>query len=138
MKRIQFIILALSLLLCITVTGCGKETISSVLDDAIPKEITSIEVSGFYNGSDLELRELTQEEIDDLNTWLSGLSLKHRTYAEGETPNQVYAGGASYSFNINDGELSFSWVFIDKAYILYEGEWYEITNTSKAPLDYAI
>lgn len=70
-----------------------------------------------------------------MNTWVSQLSLKHRTYAEGETPNRVYNGGIRYSFNINDGELLFDWLSIDKAYIVYDGEWYEITNTSTPLLD---
>ena len=83
----------------------------------------------------MEPWELTQAEIEELITWVSQLSLKHRTYAEGKTPNRVYNGGVGYSFNINDGELTFDWASIDKAYILYDGKWYEITNTLTPPLD---
>ncbi len=136
MKRFGFIILALSTLMCIALTGCSKANEVSVITEAIPESITRIEASGFYNG-ELEPWELTQAEIEELNTWVPQLSLKHRTYAEGETPNRVYNGGICYSFNINDGELFFDWVYIDTAYILYDGEWYEITNTLTPPLDLA-
>ena len=60
--------------------------------------------------------------------------MKHRTYAERETPNKVWNGGVSYEFNVNDGEISFAWVHSDKVYILYDSEWYEIMNTSAPPL----
>ena len=137
MKKYHLILLILSALICVVVTGCSsKDTdISSILGDAFPEKITSIEVSGFYNGSALETWELTQEEIEELNVWLSELSLKHRAYAEGEAPNEVWNGGTAYQFNVNDGELSFSWANIDMAYIQYDGEWYEIINESVPPLN---
>ena len=47
----------------------------------------------------------------------------------------MYAGGVCYSFNINGGDMSFTWIYIYKAYIQYNGEWYEITNTTTPPLD---
>lgn len=134
MKKIGFIMLTITILLCSMVTGCSRKDTDPVFADAIPEKITSIEVSGFYNGSDLEPWELTQEQTEELNTWLAELSLKHRTYAEEETPNKVYSGGTSYQFHINDGELTFTWVCIDKAYIWYNDEWYEITNDQTPPL----
>lgn len=137
MKRFGFIVLVLSTLLCTALTGCSKSNDISVINDAIPEEITSIEVSGFHGGSELQPWELTQEEIEELNVWLPELSLEHRTYAKGEAPNEVWNGGTSYRFNVNDGELSFNWVYIDKAYIQYDDEWYEITNTSAPPLGLA-
>lgn len=136
MKKFSSILLTLSILLCFTITGCSNESVSSVIDEVLPESITSIEMSGYYNG-ELEPWELTQTEIDELRIWINQLSLEHRTYAEGETPNRVWNGGTSYGFNVNDGELFFDWVYIDKAYILYDGEWYEITNTLTPPLDLA-
>lgn len=131
MKKLRFVFLELAILLCVTVTGCSNESASSVI--VLPENITSIEMSGYYNG-ELEPSALTQAEIDELGTWITQLSLKHRTYAEGETPNKVWNGGVSYDFNINDGEISFAWVHSDKVYILYDSEWYEIMNTSEPPL----
>ncbi len=135
MKKFSSALLALSILLCFTITGRSRESASSVIGEVLPENITSIEMSGFYNGGELEPWELTQAEIDALRTWIGQLSLKHRTYAEGETPNRVWNGGTSYGFDVNDGEVSFAWAYIDRAYIVYEGEWYEITNTSDPPLD---
>ena len=137
MKKYRLILSMLAVLLCVTVTGCSSKDkgISPILGDVLPEKITSIEVSGFYNGGDLEPWQLTQEEIEELNAWLSELSLKHRTYDEGKAPNEVWNGGSSYQFNVNDGELSFAWVYIDKAYFWYDGERYEIINKSVPPLN---
>ena len=134
MKKYRLILSMLAVLLCITVTGCSSKDkgISPILGDVLPEKITSIEVSGFYIGGDWPV---AQEEIEELNAWLSELSLEHRTYAERKAPNEVWNGGSSYQFNVNDGELSFAWVYIDKAYFRYDGEWYEITNTSAPPLN---
>lgn len=132
MKKFSFILAALSVLLCSAMAVCSRESASSVI--VLPEDITSVEISGFYNGGELEPWTLTQAEIDELSTWIAQLSLEHRTYAEGETPNKVWSGGVSYRFNVNDGEISFSWVSIDKAYILYDSEWYEIVNPSAPPL----
>lgn len=137
MKKYSQILSILVVLLCVMVTGCSSKDngISPILGDALPEKITSIEVSGFYNGGDLEPWELTQEEIEELNAWLSELSLEHRTYDEGKAPNEVWNGGSSYEFDVNDGELSFTWIYIDKAYFRYDGEWYEIINKSVPPLN---
>ena len=135
MKKYDLILPVLAALLGFMMMGCsGVDTGSvSIPGEIIPEKITSVEVSGFYNGSDLEPWTLTQEEIAELGTWFSGLSLKHRTYADGEAPNEVWSGGTSYRFDMNGGEASFAWVYIDKAYIWYDGEWYEITNTEASP-----
>ncbi len=114
MKGLTLLRLGLLMLLCLIVTGCSVENASSVISEAIPENIARIEVSGFYNG-ELEPWELTQAEIEKLNTWITQLSLKHRTYAEGEAPSEVYAGGVCYSFNINGGDMSFTWIYIPES-----------------------
>ena len=103
MKKSHLAALVSSMLSCLIITGCSTENASSVIGEAIPENITRIEASGFYYG-ELEPWELTQAEIEGLDTWIAQLSLKHRTYAEGEAPNEVYAGGVCYRFDINDGE----------------------------------
>lgn len=139
MKKYPLILCILAGLLYLVVTGCsnGRTDIPSILDKALPEKITSIKMSGFYHGSELEPWELTQEEMEELWAWLPKLSLEHRTYAEGEAPNEVWSGGTSYRFQINDGELSFTWSYLDKAYIVYDGVWYEITNDLTPPLGLA-
>lgn len=136
MKKNRFCVFALFVLLCLIVIICvGRRGSSFMISEMIPENITRIEVSGSQNGGELEPWELDQEEIEELTEWLSELSLKHRTYAEGKSPNIIWNGGASYEFNINDGELSFAWLYIDKAYIYYDDEWYVIVNKSEAPLN---
>lgn len=137
MKKYSLFLSILAALLCLMAPGCsrGNTSASSLFGQAFPEDITSIEVSCFYNGSGLEPRELTQEEIEALGTWLSELSLAHRTYGRGEAPNEVWSGGTSCRFDVNSGALSFSWSSIDQAYIVYGGEWYEITNDMTPPLD---
>lgn len=136
MKKNRFYVFALFVLLCLIVIICvGKRGSSFLISEMIPENITRIEVSGFQNGGELEPWELDQEEIEELTEWLSELSLRHKTYGEGKSPNIIWNGGVSYEFNINDGELSFAWLYIDKAYIYYDDEWYVIVNKSEAPLN---
>lgn len=139
MKRYHRILSVLAVSSCLMAAGCssGDTGISSVLGP-LPEEIAGVEMSGFYDGSDFGPQELTQEEIEELDAWLQGLSLEHRTYAEGGAPNEVWSGGTSYRFEVNSGELSFTWAHIDKAYIVYEGEWYEIEDRQIPPFGPAV
>ena len=134
MKKYKFSILALAILLCFSVTACSEnDRISS--DLLIPENITSVELGGGqYNGGWVEPRELSQTEIEDLNTWVSQLSLIHKIFEKGNSPSDL-AGGTAYTFNFNGDETSFSWVDIGtEQYVHYEDEWYEIIDTSDAPL----
>lgn len=139
MKKETIILLMLSVFLCFAVTGCSNESIfhkdtASGLAEMLPENIISIEVSGFYNGGDLQAWELGQDEIEELTAWVTELSLKHCLFDEGKAPNEYWCGGVSYTFDINNGELSFTWIYIDKAYVRYHGEWYEIISSSEPPL----
>ena len=139
MKRFRFIFLGLAILLCVTVTACSGETVpdesaSSIVDELIPDNISSVELSFAYD-TELKTQTLTQTEIEELSAWVSQLSLTHRLFQEGETPSDT-EGGTFYGFSFNDDEMYFAWVDIgSKHFIHYEGEWYEINNTSEPPLD---
>lgn len=134
MNKYKFSILALAILLCLSVTACSEDE-KTASDLLIPENITSVELGGGqYNGGWVEPRELSQTEIEDLNTWVSQLSLIHKTFEEGNSPGEL-AGSTVYTFNFNGNETSFSWVDIGtEQYIHYDNEWYEITDTSDAPL----
>ncbi len=54
--------------------------------------------------------------------WASGLDLELQRFEEGEAPNEAYAGGEEYVFDINDGEETFSYVWIDNYYIVKDGK----------------
>ena len=139
MKKYRFIFLGLAILLYVTVTACSGETVpdesaSSIVDELLPDNITSVELSIAYN-TELKTQTLTQTEIEELSAWVSQLSLTHRSFQEGKTPGDG-EGGLAYWFNFNDDAMYFSWVDIGRAqYIIYSGEWYEINNTSEPPLD---
>lgn len=134
MKRMCSSMLALAILLCGMAAGCSKKDAASVFGDAMPEKITQVEASGFYNGGVVAPWELTQAEMEELSTWLGGLSLKQKTFSKGEFPGDE-DGGTAYEFNINGSELTFVWVDIGTAeYVLYNSEWYEIINTSVPPL----
>lgn len=97
MKKNRFYVFALFVLLCLIVIICVCRRGSSfMISEMIPENITRIEVSGSQNGGELEPWELDQEEIEELTEWLSELSLMHKTYSEGKSPNIIWNGGVSY------------------------------------------
>ena len=139
MKKFRFSFLVLTILLCFSVTACSgktapEESASSIVDELIPDNITNVELRVAHN-AELKTQTLTQAEIEELSKWVSQLSLTHRSFQEGETPSEG-DGGSAYIFSFNDDEMSFAWIDTgSKHFIHYEDEWYEITNTSEAPLD---
>lgn len=139
MKKYRFFFLALAILLCFSVTACSGETApdesaSSIVGELIPGNITNAELSVAHN-AELKTQTLTQAEIEELSEWVSQLSLTHRSFQEGETPSDG-EGGSAYIFRFNDDEMSFAWIDTgSKHFIHYEDEWYEINNTSDAPLE---
>lgn len=135
MKKIFAILLTLCYIAGLT--ACGNRSmdrtdreLSKLLQDAIE----SIEVSGYYDGSMINAGDFVIEDFDEFVTWFSQLSLEHRTFAEGEPPFETIAGGNSYTFNINGGELTF--IYADSgttAYIVYNEEWYELSEPTEPP-----
>lgn len=131
MKRIYFV-LGILLLCVLAFTGCSKR--ENIISTQIP-EIEKVEIGGYYNGSVIEKWELDPAHFEDLKAWITQLSLRNKILAEDKTPNN-WAGGDSYEFNMNDGELSFT--YSDggtEAYIWYKDEWYEVLNPTAPPIE---
>ena len=80
-------------------------------------------------------RILTKEELVDVMDWASGIDLELQRFEEGEAPNEAYAGGEEYVFDINDGEETFSYIWIDNYYIVKDGKWYLVNNPVLPPVD---
>jgi len=102
----------------------------------MPDEITEVEVSGYYNGGVIQPEDFVVEDFDEFAEWFSLLSLEHRTFEEGKNPGEMYAGGDSYTFDINDGALTFTYAIGGSPvteYIIYDEEWYEVLNPSELP-----
>jgi len=144
MKKLSIFLFGIAILLCVSFTACSRGLVpgapddktSAIVDEMIPESIVRVELGGGqYNGGWVEPRELSQTEIEELSTWVSQLSLTHRTFEEGESPGDL-SGCTAYTFNYNEDETSFTWVDTGtEKYIYYADEWYEITNTLDAPLD---
>lgn len=100
----------------------------------MPDEITEVEVSGYYNGSVINPEEFVIQDYKAFKTWFAELSFEHREFAEGKTPGETLAGWNSYQFDVNKGAMVFTYADCGvAAYIVYENEWYEITNPSEPP-----
>ena len=101
---------------------------------AMPNQIHKMEISGYYNGSVIKAGDFVIADFDEFTTWFSKLSLEHRTFAEGKSPGEIYAGWNSYIFDINDGALTFTYADGGTmTYIVYDEEWYEVLNPSELP-----
>jgi hypothetical protein len=134
MKKIS-LVLGVLLLCVFAFTGCsGRE---NKISTQIP-EFKNVHIGGYYDGSIVKLWELDPAYFEDLRTWIEQLSISKKTLDEDESPNN-WAGGNSYEFNINEGELCFTYSIGgeggNKGYIWYNDEWYEITNPTTPPVE---
>ena len=134
----NLIALVLALVCVLGLIGCGNSTQNSENKQIItlPSEVKEVEVSGYYNGSLINAGDFIIENFDEFAEWFSQLSLEHRTFEEGKNPSEMYAGGNSYTFDINDGALTFTYAVGGSpvtAYIIYDEEWYEVLNPSELP-----
>ena len=133
----KLIALVLALVCVLGLVGCdnsAQNNDNSELIIDLPSEVNAVEVSGYYNGSVINAGDFVVEDFDTFVTWISQLSLEHRTFEEGKTPSETQAGGNSYHFNVNNGALSFTYADGGiEAYIVYNEEWYEVLNPSELP-----
>ena len=127
----------ITLILSLTLVGCGGSTadIENEQIVAMPSEIKEVNISGYYDGSVINAGDFEVEDFDIFATWISQLSLEHRTFDEGKTPYETVAGGNSYHFDVNNGELTFTYADAGKGlqYIVYGEEWYEVLNPTELP-----
>lgn len=124
MRKRRIAILFLVTILTVAFAGCDSTDIK-----LLPESIAQVDVTYSIYSNTTEKRTLDSAGISDWTAWVEGLSLKHETFDDGKTPGAVYAGGESYLFDINNGELTFSYIdFGTEAYIYYEGEWYKVSK----------
>ena len=105
---------------------------------AMPSEISKVEVSGYYGGGVINAGDFVVEDFDKFAEWFYQLSLEHRTFDEGKNPGEMYAGGDEYTFDVNNGALTFTYAIGGSPvteYIIYEEEWYEVLNPSELPIN---
>lgn len=125
MKKIILTILLFCMLTLLV--GCSSKENKFILGELLPENIENVEVR-IYQYAEINDRELDPTAIAELKNWIEQLSLKHKTFKDGQTPGSDADGGYAYEFIINDGVLSFEYMATDVNYIWYDNEWYEITN----------
>ena len=135
MKKLIALVLAL---VCVPgLVGCDDSAQNNDKSEQIivlPSEVRAVEVSGYYNGSVINEGDFIVADFDEFAKWFSQLSLEHRTFAEGKTPGEMYAGWTSYTFDINSSELTFTYADAGTmTYIVYGEEWYEVLNPAEPP-----
>ena len=96
-----------------------------------PADTKDITYTVYSSGDSKQLR---MEEITDVKDWALGLDLMYMDFADGGAPNEVYAGGESYTFDINHGEKVFSYLNINDYYIFADDHWYFVKNPSEPPI----
>ena len=79
-------------------------------------------------------RELSQDEIIAVKEWAASLEWEETPLNETETPDN-YAGGIQWKFNVNNGELTFSYVDYGASAIFIDNEWYAVKNPSNPPVE---
>lgn len=97
-------------------------------------DVSIIKVTRFNCGGH-DSWNLNKEDIPQFREWVLSLQLEYQNFEEGESPGD-YNGGDGYDFQITgDTPLNFTYVDIgdDNPYILFEGEWYIVTNNSSLP-----
>ena len=112
-----------------------EAVITDIFVELFPDDIDKVKMA-YSAGTAIESkRTLTKEELVDVMDGASGLDLELQRFEEGEAPNEAYAGGEEYVFDINDGEETFSYIWIDNYYIVKDGKWYLVNNPVLPPVD---
>ena len=128
MKKRTVIILTLTIALLFG--GCKHQAETS-MSALFPSEINSIEVTFDIYPSETT-RALNIDEITAVTEWVLALEMEQAPLDETETPSN-YAGGVAWHFNVNSGDLTFSYADYDESAIFINDEWYQIRRLKKAP-----
>lgn len=121
-KLISFFSIALSL---IALTACS----SHVNLSEISTNTSKIEVAYFSCSEETKFDINNQEDITQIENWISQMELKEKTFKAGEAPNEM-AGGKAFvlTFYNNSDSLSVLTYFDDGTdhHIQYDNQWYEL------------
>ena len=112
-----------------------KAVTTGIFVKLFPDDIDKVKMTYSAGTAEESEKILTRNELDDVMDWTSGLDLKLQAFEEDGAPNEVYAGGEENVFDINDGEETFSYIWIDNYYIVKDGRWYLVNNPVLPPVD---
>ena len=130
MKNLRLCVLLLTVLMIGGCSAGSNQDESAML--LLPDEISSIEVTFDVYPSEVT-KALNTDETEAVTEWVLGLEVEQVPLDDGETPNN-YAGGVAWHFNVNGGELAFSYADYDGSAILINDEWYAVKNPSNPPV----
>ncbi len=130
----KFVPLSLTLAVALLFTACKKHTETGG-SAWLPAEIDSIEVTFDLYPSETT-RALNADEIAAVTEWALALETEQAPLAETETPNN-YAGGMVWHFNVNGGELTFSYADCGESAVFINDAWYAVQNPSHPPIEEA-
>ncbi|SDF40064.1 hypothetical protein SAMN04488542_11054 [Fontibacillus panacisegetis] len=124
MKRILLIFAAVILTF---LSACANQS-NDFSIEMLPDSIEQVTVSHYLSGEETEWA-LEADGLEKWKSWLEGLSARQKIFEEGNTPGDS-DGGEVYSFTINNGEASISYVIngSDECYVLCESEWHAVSN----------
>ena len=130
MKKLRLCVLLLTVLMLGGCSAGSNQDESAML--LFPDEINSIEVTFDVYPSEVT-KALNTDETEAVTEWVLGLEVEQVPLDDAETPNN-YAGGVAWHFNVNGGELAFSYADYDGSAILINDEWYAVKNPSNPPV----
>ncbi len=115
------------------VIAAEDEATGTSISPLFPAEVNSIEVTFDFYPSEVT-RALNADEIAAVAEWALALEVEQAPLDETETPNN-YAGGAAWHFNVNNGELTFSYADYGEGAIFINNEWYAVKSPSDPPVN---
>lgn len=93
-------------------------------------ELVKAEYSCGAGTSELNLSE---DEKEAFSKWIGGIKYEHRWFPKGEAPGDK-EGGEAYTLTFSDKTLSYVMDGSSEHYLLFNGEWYGVSNPSSPPL----
>lgn len=117
-----------------SVPPIDPQTYFITLKEILVNEVSNIKVTHDFYPFEIT-RELNNNEIAIIKKCAVALDWEQMPLGEGETPDNN-AGGEAWVFNINDGEITFTYVYqgVSSA-ILIDSEWYAVKNPSNPPVE---
>ena len=121
----KFVPLILTAILVFTLAACGENQTQSKID--VPDSMSKVSIS-FHSMGQITEWELDENKLSALQEWVNNLSLENLTEKEIKELNAT-DGGSAYEFNINDGEISFTYLSHgSQKYVVFDDTWYRVLN----------
>ena len=120
-------LLIFATIILILLSACANQS-NDFSIETIPNNIEQVMVSHYLSGEETEWT-IKGDDLAKWKSWLEGLSARQKNFEEGNMPGDSN-GGEVYSFSINNGEVSVSYIIngCDDYYLLFDNKWYAVSN----------